>query len=431
MQDNRKKVGFITLGITLIFAGCVMILSRYSNSAIFKDIFLLWPLFLIILGLEFIITKLYNDAKKREVQLSPSGISIFLIILILFTSFLFTNVNLSFPRFENGIFSRGWSKYDDVVNRTVKIEDIEAKDLTKLIIENPRGDVHVQPSDSDLISLEIDYKIATNDKESLEDLIDDLVEIKRATTSLIRVKDLDGYRHHSLQAANIKIKVPDRLELDVETSFGDVLVSAMKNNVAISNEHGKVDLSDIKGDVIVKSEYGPVKVKEIKGSLDLSNSYDKIQVQDIGGSAKVKNMYSETEIENIEKDLWLTTKHGKATVKNVKASADIGNEYGPTLVYNISGDLKIDAKHSELDIRDVLGNIEAKTSYSPIKLENDSYENADIRVETSYSKISADNAVGLTTSDKNNRQEGSAKNGNGGQKISLSNQYGDIKIFVR
>ncbi len=142
-------------------------------------------------------------------------------------------------------------------------------------------------------------------------------------------------------------------------------------------------------------------------------------------------MYSETEIENIEKDLWLTTKHGKATVKNVKASADIGNEYGPTLIYNISGDLKIDAKHSELDIRDVLGNIEAKTSYSPIKLENDSYENADIRVETSYSKISADNAVGLTTSDKNNRQEGSAKNGNGGQKISLSNQYGDIKIFVR
>ena len=87
----RKKVGLFTLGIILILCGTFMLLNRYTNFSLPDDIYLLWPVFLILLGLEFIFTKLWYDVRKTDVYLSPSGISIFLAILLLLFSSIWLN----------------------------------------------------------------------------------------------------------------------------------------------------------------------------------------------------------------------------------------------------------------------------------------------------------------------------------------------------
>lgn len=72
--------------------------------------------------------------------------------------------------------------------------------------------------------------------------------------------------------------------------------------------------------------------------------------------------------------------------------------------------------------------MEVSTSYSPISLTNDSYLNADIKANTSYSAIRGDNGINLRVDDDENFQEASVVHGDGSQKIRLKNQHGDIKI---
>ncbi|HZK35015.1 MAG TPA: hypothetical protein VFD33_06880 [Bacillota bacterium] len=430
MHRNQKKVGFITLGITLIFGGSLMLFTRFSDSEIFNDIFLLWPLFLIILGLEFILTKLYYDVKQKNVQLSPSGISIFLIIIILFTSFLWTSTGFRL-NFNTGL---NWnvSQYQYTLDKTIEDDSIPIEGVEKVIVENPRGDVSIVSSDgAEKIAVEVDFKIATNDKEAAEGLLDQLLDIKRGSTTRISIKNIDSDSLHSLQASDITIHMPPEPGLDITTQFGNVAVSDIKNEVNIRGRHGSTDISDIQGDVTVENEYGSVRIKQIRGNLNLSNTHGRVEADDVTGYAEMKNSYDETIAKNINKDLKLTTKHGRAFVDNIGGSVNLTNAYAPTLIYNVEGDARIKAEHSELEMENILGNIDGTTSYSTIRLENTSYENTDIKVETSYSDIIADSAAGLSTTDKNNYQEGSALNGDGEQKIRLKTQHGDIRVHVK
>ena len=74
----RKKVGLFTLGIILILCGTFMLLNRYTNFSLPDDIYLLWPVFLILLGLEFIFTKLWYDVRKRMFICPPAAFPSFL-----------------------------------------------------------------------------------------------------------------------------------------------------------------------------------------------------------------------------------------------------------------------------------------------------------------------------------------------------------------
>ena len=252
MEQNRKKVGFITLGITLIFGGSIMLLTRFTDFELLSDIFLLWPLFLIVLGLEFILTKLYYDVKHKNIQLTPSGTSIFLIIIILFTSFVWTSTGFRFPSF-NTEFNWRIGQYQYILNKSIENDSIPMEDVNKVVVENPRGDVSVISSDkAEKIAVEVDFKIATNNKEAAEELIDQLLDIRRGATTHIVVNNIDSSSLHSLQSSDITIHMPPEPKLDITTKFGNVAVSDMKNDVNIKERHSNADISNIEGDVTVE-----------------------------------------------------------------------------------------------------------------------------------------------------------------------------------
>jgi hypothetical protein len=80
-----RRVGTLTLGIILIIIGIAYLLSNIYNLEISFQILKWWPITFIMIGIEVLI---YNHkALKENCSIRFDGISLFLIVLILFFSF--------------------------------------------------------------------------------------------------------------------------------------------------------------------------------------------------------------------------------------------------------------------------------------------------------------------------------------------------------
>lgn len=82
ISEKIVRVGFYSMGISVLAAGIMVILIQL-NVIISESIYVLWPVMLILLGFETIISKLSVDISKKQYRLKPSwGAIIIATILI-------------------------------------------------------------------------------------------------------------------------------------------------------------------------------------------------------------------------------------------------------------------------------------------------------------------------------------------------------------
>jgi uncharacterized membrane protein HdeD (DUF308 family) len=81
MKMRSRRVGTLTLGLSLILAGVLFLLHLFQPLAIsYLFIFRLWPVILIFLGIEVLAAYLVNKKEK----LLYDGWAVFLMILLMF-----------------------------------------------------------------------------------------------------------------------------------------------------------------------------------------------------------------------------------------------------------------------------------------------------------------------------------------------------------
>lgn len=78
MEKTTRKVGTLTLGVSLITFGIAFICKLFISAMSYEILFKLWPIILIMLGIETIMSYVKNDPEK----LKYDGISILLIVLL-------------------------------------------------------------------------------------------------------------------------------------------------------------------------------------------------------------------------------------------------------------------------------------------------------------------------------------------------------------
>lgn len=79
---RTRRVGSITCGIVLILFGILFILHMLIPAVSYEFIFRLWPLILVFLGVEILLSNL----KKTEGAMKYDAPAIFLIIVLAFFS---------------------------------------------------------------------------------------------------------------------------------------------------------------------------------------------------------------------------------------------------------------------------------------------------------------------------------------------------------
>ena len=83
-----RKIGFNTLGIMLILFGIVLTLQTIFKFDILRHLLMLWPIIIVLLGIEVI-----YYSRKNDVDAKISIGSIICIFTLLFISFIFGMLN--------------------------------------------------------------------------------------------------------------------------------------------------------------------------------------------------------------------------------------------------------------------------------------------------------------------------------------------------
>jgi len=82
MKTNR--VGTITMAIVLIVFGIIIFISQISGITAINLVFKIWPLMLILLGLEILYYRFLS--KDKDTPITYDIFSIFFVMVILFTN---------------------------------------------------------------------------------------------------------------------------------------------------------------------------------------------------------------------------------------------------------------------------------------------------------------------------------------------------------
>ena len=101
MENNIeiKRIGKTTFGITFILVGIALILQIFIKQDIFKYVMLMWPIVLILFGIEV----LYYSHKK-DVSIKYDTLGIFLSFLIIIFGSIFSIVNLGMIKITESEF---------------------------------------------------------------------------------------------------------------------------------------------------------------------------------------------------------------------------------------------------------------------------------------------------------------------------------------
>jgi hypothetical protein len=383
-----------------------MITGRIYGFSAVNQIAKWWPVILIMLGIEILACNIFT--KNQDVKIVFDGFSIFATIVIIIVSLGAFGITEAFKYFpdhvSNGfIFSSNY-KY---VTKVDKSYSIDASGKNKLVVSNEYGNTRFEKGTGKNIEVTANIQIRNDDEEYAKKISDSLVEIVKDNpvkiTSIIG-SYLDDRTKIKGITINYIIKVPDGIDVDTHSKFGDIEANDLSKDVYLENTNGEITVKNISGNLTVKNAFGNVEIDQVGGKADITDKNGQIEVKNIGNTLKVDNQF------------------GNVTIENVKDNADIVNKFGEIDIDDIKGNLKAEDKNGTISLKNIGGTVDVSNEFGGIDIVN---ADKAVKVKDKNGNISFEtNKVVTGDIDINNEF--------GGINISLAkNQQGHFKAYTK
>jgi len=105
---GKKRIGTLTLGLSLVYIGIVLILTLFVNLNIVIILLRLFPVILVCLGLEVLLFSIWN---KSEEKLKYDGVSIFLILLFTFGAICVAAAGWGIETYHSTTMQHDWLQF--------------------------------------------------------------------------------------------------------------------------------------------------------------------------------------------------------------------------------------------------------------------------------------------------------------------------------
>lgn len=339
------KVGTITAAILLI-ATAVSILLEVTGFDVLHYLIQGWPLLLIILGIEYLLTQNREEKGEGETRLKLAwgrligSVVVSLIALTLFQGYMFVTHSWGTWSIHGMMNSQEESFAQDP--QTIALPT----NIDELNVSNENGSTVFQAENrSDVEVVTVIRQPWLSDKK-VEDYMKD-VEVKLyAEDDTIMIKtqseSIRTWFINSKPRIDLTIKIPKDHPLDIAVwqKNGSVTASelTLKNTMEVETTNGKINVEDMEGQFILHSSNGVITAKNMKGSLDTRTTNGKMDVQGDFASLRVKTTNGSILVSSskVRGDWNISTTNGKIQV-TLPADGDYTFE-GKTTNGSISSD---------------------------------------------------------------------------------------------
>lgn len=472
---KKKKLGVITLAITLISLGVLLLLNNFIDIDIFNIFSIIWPCIIILFGLEIIIIRLIYKKKNEDVNISIDTISIVLLIIIIISSSVTASVNMAFSGlslFKDGIrISHNFNVFYKYDSKFTKDYILESSGKDGIDVTNSFGNVEVYSSSSDKVEINAEINFKHNDEKLAEEISNKIINIDDSDRTIRIVSNIDRLQQERDKIGDISvsyyIKVPKSMMVDVENKFGNVTIDGIdkdanilnshgnvearslggklsvensfgnvdtdkiNENVIVNNKHGNINIDNIEGDLTLRNAFGNIEAMNINGSVEIENSHDSILVQKVSKDVKIKGKYGNIETKNVKGKLTIENSNGNITVDKIDDEVNVANRFGNTDISEVSKSLRIVSKNGNINYstsHPIEKGIDIDNEFGDINIDLPSTQKGSFNIVTEYGNIS--DRFGFAIKESINEQRINESNGNNEVKIDVRDRNGDIKILA-
>lgn len=418
-----KKVGKITLAITLIGAGLVLIAEKFLTIP-FRELFKLWPLLLIALGLEMILSVVFFG-RRKDVILRFDRIALMAAIIF---SLVASGVSNTFGLTDLSpqVMFDGMKFKHQKTENFVKENISAGETVTKLVVDSSFGDMELVPSTDKSIKIEAQATLHFNEKDAATNGLEKLFTISEGATTTIKVNSPENFAKNALTRTKLvlTVYVPEGVTLQASNTFGKTSANGLNGTINLVNKHGALEVEKITGTLSAENSFGSIQVRNISGGTKVINRNGSIDISDITGSLSSDNNFGSTEIDNVSGNATVSSSNGAIRVMNVKGNLTSQNSFGKVDASDIGGDTQITNANGATEVSDANGNIAIKSSFGSVLCETPNIENAQISLRTSFGSIQPVN--GTNPIEKTSSANLVKTFGSGTYTINIENSNGDI-----
>ncbi len=310
-----------------------------------------------------------------------------------------------------------------------------------LEIQNTSGEIRIESHPQNKIIIDAFKVVEADDYETGASTADQIEVVIRKHDSKVEVKT-----KYSSQKSK---KLWKRLFGLGPKGWGQVdyhILVPEKTEVSVLNTSGDVTISDISGVVEVSATSGDLYIKRIKGNLNLETTSGDIEIFGIEGDVLVQGTSSDLEIIRVTGDVDISSTSGNTSAEDIAGSVEIDKTSGDVYLKRIKGDIRASSSSGDLTVEQMEGGLDLETSSGDVQVKTEisfQYQyyvktssgyidfslpqdsDARIRLKTSSGSIKCDLPLTLHSI---SRDSFKGELGAGGSEIHLVTSSGDIEL---
>jgi len=287
---------------------------------------------------------------------------IIILILVVAAGIFFTHAKTGKLRFDwEDYVALGWNAYTFEESGV-----IEAPLPALLKVTNAHGSVEIAGATEDRITFTLKKKIWRRNEARARQVAESLHPIFDRDGEAIKLStNRSEFKKRNFETS-FRITCPENMGVEVMNSHGLVKVEAVGNSV-ISNRHGRVVATDVRGEVELENTYEPVELENIQSRCRVKSRHADVTARSVRGEMAIETSYARIDLRDIEKKVTVNAPHTAVVGQNLAGGVEIQNSYEPITLLRV-GPVDIRARHCSVEADEVGGNVRIDNRYGRVKL---------------------------------------------------------------
>ncbi len=287
--------------------------------------------------------------------------------------------------------------------------DLQFPGVSRIVIENPAGEITVDPSADGQVHLAALQRVYYSDKSVVSELHrkTDVRSVLDNGTLKVTVHYPAAFPYRHLRVL-FRLQVPVDVPLSIANHEGDVVVRGTGKDLSLGLENGSLVLENIPGRLRLHLKNCVARVRGLADHAEVTATRTELRLED-AVSLRLNGRHGECVIKNVKNDvsgeyaygrlrvdgagrLEIAARHCDIRAQNITGGSVIDNKYENILLENAGGDIRLSNRSGRIELnRSTAGNVVIENSYADIRLAGFSAMSLDVLLKNGNLGLQVDN----------------------------------------
>ena len=247
---------------------------------------------------------------------------------------------------------------------TYRFDTIPDDGAYTVLLESIEGDIRVTSHSGSGAELTITRKIRAITQKKAKWLVKNSIILvyHLEDDQLIQVRSEKKMRYTRNIQTEFDLKLPMNINLNLETTGGDIDVSGIRGESILKTSGGDMDLENMMGRIEANTSGGDIGVSGVEGLIRVHTSGGDIEIENSDGQFNASTSGGDLEFHHLTGNIEAQTSGGSISLENIEGeSVKIRTSGGDINAEDISADLTGRTSGGEIDLENIKGHVDVTT----------------------------------------------------------------------